>query len=401
MMKSTEKGEVMGNITVLRVVSKELKDIIRDKRSLFISLVFPMLLFPLIFGAFESSLLSPDTGRDEKIKIGITITGDNRAEKIISLHENITLLKSDDPVEMLKQREVSAAVTVNGDSEEEIIITADNSRRESVSAATAVAALFSAQPGAEETVNESIIKNRVNAGNGGHQFSVSSRTLYPPEIGSSMLTLSIILPLLLMTFTSVSTTAVAADLGAGEKERQTLEPLLANPASRIQILAGKFLAVTIMGIAGVLSFTAGIVISYFINPDFLGTGPLVFTVKGAPLAVLCIQTILLSMIFGSAELALSISARSVKEAQLMFIPLLMVSMACGYSVTMITPESGAAEVVRHIPLVNIGLLIKEISLGSASGADIIATLAWSVVYTALFLAAALAFFSSEKVILRS
>ena len=295
---------------------------------------------------------------------------------------------------MLKQRKVLAAVTVNGDSEEEIIITADNSRRESVSAASVIGSLFAAQSGAEET--------GVNAGGGGEPlFSVSSRALYPPEIGSSMLTLSIILPLLLMTFTSVSTTAVAADLGAGEKERQTLEPLLANPASRIQILAGKFLAVTIMGIAGVLSFTAGIVISYCINPDFLGTGPLVFTVKGIPLAVLCIQTLFLSMIFGSAELALSIFARSLKEAQLMFIPLLMVSMACGYSVTMITPESSAAEILRHIPLVNIGLLIKELSLGTASAAGIIVTLTWSVLYITLFLAASLAFFSSEKVILRS
>ena len=67
MPKSTQTGEGMGNISVFRVVSKELKDISRDKRSLFISLVFPMLLFPLIFGAFESSLLSRDTG-DEKIK---------------------------------------------------------------------------------------------------------------------------------------------------------------------------------------------------------------------------------------------------------------------------------------------------------------------------------------------
>ncbi len=391
----------MGNISVLKVVSKELKDISRDKRSLFISLVFPMLLFPLIFGAFESSLLSPDTDRDEKIKIGINKTGNNRAAEIISLHENITLLQSHDPVEMLKQRKVLAAVTVNGNSEEEITITADNSRRESISAASVIGGLFAAQSGAEETGKGNVLRNRVDAGKGEPLFSVSSRTLYPPETGSSMLTLSIILPLLLMTFTSVSTTAVAADLGAGEKERQTLEPLLANPASRIQILAGKFLAVTIMGIAGVLSFTAGIVISYCINPDFLGTGPLVFTVKGAPLAVLCIQTLFLSMIFGSAELALSIFARSVKEAQLMFIPLLMVSMACGYSVTMITPESSAAEVLRHIPLVNIGLLIKELSLGAASAAGIIITLAWSVVYMALFLAASLAFFSSEKVILRS
>ena len=85
----------------------------------------------------------------------------------------------------------------------------------------------------------------------------------------------------------------------------------------------------------------------------------------------------------------------------MFIPLLMVSMACGYSVTMITPESSAAEVLRHIPLVNIGLLIKELSLGTASASGIIGTLTWSVVYIALFLAASLAFFSSEKVILRS
>lgn len=400
----------MNKPAVLRIAFKELKDISRDRRSLFISLVFPLILFPLIFGAFESSLLSSKKEGEKNIRIALNFTEKNPLADFLLLQEKITLIQTSTPVYSLSKKEADTAVVIPSaaDGKNSIIeITADNSRQKSVSAAAFAEELIAAYLNMDKSGTKNITpaeqtqRDLTESINSETAFLIKRNTLFPPEVGNSMLTLSLILPLLLMTFTSVSTTAVAADLGAGEKERQTLEPLLANPASRIQILAGKFLAVTLMGIAGVISFTAGFIIAYRINPDFLGTGEFVFTITGLPLALLCIQALLLSMIFGSAELALSIFARSVKEAQIMFIPLLMASMACGYSVTMISPQSSAAALFRHIPLVNIAFLVKELALDTASDAAIIITFIWSIIYIAIFLAASIAYFSSEKVILRS
>src|SRR3712207_8932641 len=79
--------------------------------------------------------------------------------------------------------------------------------------------------------------------------------------------LSMMLPMMLIIFAASGPIAAATDLGAGEKERGTLEPLLTTQASRMSLLWGKFLAITVMGILTTLAFLGGLIISMKMSPN--------------------------------------------------------------------------------------------------------------------------------------
>src|SRR3569623_2117702 len=65
--------------------------------------------------------------------------------------------------------------------------------------------------------------------------------------------------------------ALAIDTTAGERERQSLEPLLANPVPRWQLLAGKLGATTAFAIATVLlSIVAFAAVGHFLPTEKIG-----------------------------------------------------------------------------------------------------------------------------------
>jgi len=176
------------------------------------------------------------------------------------------------------------------------------------------------------------------------------------------LMLSIILPILFFVFSATTPMAVAADLVAGEKERNTLEPLLCVPVSRMEILAGKALAVVATGLVGSCAFMSGIAISYLLTPEAFGAKGMTLSVDTYPLIGILLCAVALVTLLGSMELCISIFSRSIKEAQILFLPLILVSMGCGYA-SIILDVKNIPLFYRFIPLVNVGVLIKELSVG--------------------------------------
>ena len=395
---------------VLDIAKKELKDISRDRRALFVSLLFPLILFPLLFGVLENAISSANRKKTETVVIAVRNGEKNLLTDFLEAQSRVRLVKTDNLSGELEKRNAHLSLdieeeTVRGEAGESfsgenegipafrfrVILTSDNSRAASVSASAAAAELIAA-------FGRFYSSESGSSGEGA--VKLVSATLLPENAGSSILLYSIVLPLLALTFSSISCTAVAADIGAGEKERQTIEPLLANPAPASAIAAGKLAAVAVMGIAGVFSFTAAVFLSYLVNPMFLGIEDPVFTFRAGHLALIVFKVLFLIIIFSSAELCLSIYAKSVKEAQIMFIPLLVVCMACGYAVTTIDPGPGVSFFMRHIPVFNSALLIRELASGvfSVSGAAV--TFAWSTIYAAVVFRIMVSLFSDGKVILR-
>ena len=101
---------------------------------------------------------------------------------------------------------------------------------------------------------------------------------------------------------------IAMDTVSGERERQSLLPLLLNPVPRTHILLGKWLAVTLFSIAGLVINLSGVVLVLklanmhvpLLSPNFL-----------IPLAVGILP---LSLLAASAQLLISTVCRNVKEA---------------------------------------------------------------------------------------
>ncbi|MCY2986110.1 MAG: ABC transporter permease subunit [Planctomycetota bacterium] len=141
-----------------------------------------------------------------------------------------------------------------------------------------------------------------------------------------------ILPFVMLVWALTGAFYPAIDLCAGEKERGTLETLLCSPARRKEIVWGKLLTVMCFSIGTALlnlasmHTTASIVMSQFAG---LGAGDMVAAMGPLPLhsmGWLILLVIPISAMFSALALAVACLARSTKEGQYYLMPLLLVGM---------------------------------------------------------------------------
>ena len=207
----------------------------------------------------------------------------------------------------------------------------------------------------------------------------------------------------------------AVDVAAGEKERGTMETLLICPATRTEIVLGKFFTVMCFSMSTALLnlMSIGATGHYMLSvAGGMGRGALaqagVITLPTAPaLAWLLILLIPLSAFFSAMCLALATFARSSKEGQYYLTPLLMVSIGltviCLSPAVEIYPVHQASWFYSVMPVVNIALLLKALLLNPGNtGALMFAApvLATSIGYSLLALWWAIEQFSSEAVLFR-
>lgn len=193
----------------------------------------------------------------------------------------------------------------------------------------------------------------------------------------------------------------AIDIGAGEKERGTLETLLICPISRSSLVLGKFLTVLTTGLATalitVLSFGGwGYLIGSLAGVDVVAKA--MSALGFADLMLILAMLIPLTMIFASALLSLSIYARSFKEAQnyigpmsvLVFVPLALA----------LLPGVELNWKTALIPMTNISLCIKELVKGTIDMGILSLVIASTVVLAGVLIAFCVSWFQREKVLFR-
>ncbi len=173
-----------------------------------------------------------------------------------------------------------------------------------------------------------------------------------------------ILPFVMLIWALTGAFYPAIDLCAGEKERGTLETLLSGPAGRREIVWGKLLTVTSFSIftallnLGSMHITAAIVIRQFSN---LGASEMASALGPLPLRSmiwLLLLVIPISAMFSALALAVACIARSTKEGQYYLMPLLffgmplvMIPMIPGVVLapgTSVIPVTGAVLLVRAL-----------------------------------------------------
>lgn len=175
-----------------------------------------------------------------------------------------------------------------------------------------------------------------------------------------------ILPFVLLIWALTGAFYPAVDLCAGEKERGTLETLLSSPAQRSEIVAGKMLTVMLFSMAtsllnlGSMGFTGVIVASRIGSLGKVLGGGLGLPPWSAVLWML-VALVPVSALFSALCIALAVVARSTKEGQYYLMPLVMVAMPL-----LILPMAPGVELTLGtslIPLTGIVLLLRELLEG--------------------------------------
>lgn len=185
-----------------------------------------------------------------------------------------------------------------------------------------------------------------------------------PGPGMLVKLMSQFLPYMILIFSFLGALYPAIDLGAGEKERGTLETLLVAPVSRLSLVMGKFGVVLTAALVSSLLATISLAVSlqagFLSDLSVLAGKAFSFSATEAITALVMILPI--SCIFSALLLALSIFAKSFKEGQAYASPLQMVIILP--ALVSILPGVKLDWLTSSIPIVNVSLALKEIFTGN-------------------------------------
>lgn len=207
-----------------------------------------------------------------------------------------------------------------------------------------------------------------------------------------------ILPLMMIIMIMLGAFYPAVDLTAGEKERGTMQTLMTAPAYATEIILGKFLAVSFISITSAIANlgSMALAIVYLLESSDLAE-QLNFQLDAFTGIVLFLQLIPVAVLFSALMLAVSIFAKSFKEAQNYLTPLYLIIIIP--AVLSSLPGFQLTHFTAWLPILNLTLLTKQLLVDPPSIQLIVMVLIANLAYSALALITAVRIFKSEQVLL--
>jgi sodium transport system permease protein len=392
---------------VSSIARKEIRDILRDRRTLFMAIVFPLILYPLlIIGIIQAALVQE--GRKGRATVTIAVSGADFAPNIAAnfdKEEGVEVVPFEDK-EMLFGNEKAVAA----------VIFTEEFREALARGGTARVPLFyeSADPQSVEAMQRAvkvlegtssfIVKQRLERRDLPDGFNepiaIDRKDLATArQRGASHI--SQILAFLLVVLCLTGALYPALDAVAGEKERGTLETLLSIPASRLEVLAGKYLAVFGMSVASVASNFVSLagtmfLVNLLLKSQSIAGEPTDYSVPLTSIFLFVPALLPLAAFFSAITLGVASFARSTREGQYylgplyaVVLPLTALALAPGIRLTWFTSVA---------PVLSTALFLKEGILRTLEIGPALVSLATTILYAALALKWAAAVFSREEVL---
>ena len=231
----------------------------------------------------------------------------------------------------------------------------------------------------------------------GDQGVLPTELVYQPvaSSGSMAVSLATLVPMILVLMTITGAVYPAIDLTAGERERGTLESLIAAPVPRIQLLLAKYTAVVAVAMltatANVLAMTLTL-LSTGLGVTIFGPDALSFRVL---LAVFSLM-VLFAAFFSAVLLSITSFARTFKEAQAYLVPLVLLSLAP--SLMCLAPGIQLNGLLAICPLVNIVLLARDVLQGTVDLPLALITILSTIIYALGAISVAAQVFGGDTVI---
>lgn len=392
---------------VLIVYRKELLDMMRDRRTLYATLVFPLVLFPVLTTGFAKlSEMSLEKTRQEAQRI--MLLGEEHAPELagrIRAEESFDVVAPEANFrEQINEKKLRAAVEFppgfqanleQGAPAPEIRIYLYQTELRSEAAAERLERI------AREYLEQVVGRRLASRG-------FSATLLQPVETRRedvaraeqvAGMRLGRLLPYFIILLCASGALHPAIDLTAGEKERGTLETLLASAARRIELVAGKFLVVLSLSLVTTLlalgSFAYSVLYLQRSGPETSET----LTVSAGSAVLVFALVLPVAVLLSGVLLALAVLAKSYKEAQSYtgYVMLGVLLPAIGS----VLPGVEINPVTAWVPILNVTLVAQEIFTGSFPWLSIALVLISSCVYAALGLGLAAWQFNREEVLFRA
>ena len=204
--------------------------------------------------------------------------------------------------------------------------------------------------------------------------------------------LATMIPLVLVLMTMAGAVYPAIDLTAGERERGTMEALVVSPTPSYILLLAKYSAVVTVSLLTALANLLAMTITLWAS----GMGRVIFgqaTLSTAMVGQVLALLILFTTFFSALLLAITSFARSFKEAQAYLIPVMLLALTPG--VLSLLPGIRFTNLMATIPLVNIVLLARQLLTNSVEWNTALVAVICTGIYAATALAVASRLFGSD------
>jgi len=359
---------------IFTIFKKELKDTLRDKRTLMMMLVIPILVFPVIMNIFVGvSATFSEEAATKKVKIGFVGEKDNyvlkqlknlpkeMGKKEIVFYSDSIQLKKDlrlDSIQigMFSEKQFSNNLTAQKPAKLTVFYNAtDVGMKDRAEIYLNTIEDIARQ---ERILDLNLDETKLTPIITEYNNVASSEEMIGKLAGG-------ILPYIFIAFGFLGCMYPAIDLFTGEKERGTIETLLTTPVARWQILFGKMGVVVLSGLLASTAALIGLSLSIEVldvveNAELLAIVHGILSVKF--ILLLYALLIPLTVFFAGVMIPIAVYAKSFKEAQSIITPLnivmvlpAMVGFFPGIELNLTT---------ACIPVVNIVLATKDLIAGT-------------------------------------
>ncbi|HOH46260.1 MAG TPA: ABC transporter permease subunit/CPBP intramembrane protease [Candidatus Cloacimonadota bacterium] len=391
----------------LIVYRKELMEMLRDKRTLFTTILLPIILYPLIFVGFSSLMSRQQVKLEEKgatIAIADSLNTAGSALIISDLQtiEHFSYLPYSPAMEKrFEEKDIHAIITISDSLSAENLhlikfeVRFDNS---SDQGRMLIGKLNKSLADTEKKmVEQRLIEQKLNPG------ILKVVSVVETDISTAQKKLGsilgMILPYLMIILLISGAAVAAADLVAGEKERHTLETLLVSSAQRTEIVIGKYLTIITMSMVNVLANLVSLYFSatYMVSQSGLETAGVSFPVSN--FLILFLALIPLSTLYAAILLSISTFSRNMKEAHSYEQPILTISMLLG--MISFFPAFELSNLMALVPVINISLLFKAVMIGEYQISHLLLTIGSTLLLDVLAILGTIKLFNTESVLFRT
>ena len=372
---------------ILITIFKELRGIVRDKKSFHKLLLYPAIIpaIILLFGFLFDYMDNSDyvVGINYKMSTDETSMVEEYDNISFSYYKDEALLK-----EAYDNKEINGYII-----KEDNIYTiytdyTTNSGQMVLSYVTTYLDSYNKMLG-----NSYLEENNIDADKVFNNIVIDSKSLAKEEGDSAFsiffnLTITYVLMIVIMT-----AIVVATDATSGEKERGTLETILTFPVKSTEFVAGKYLATALLSsILGIISYFLMIPSMYLGKRLFNTFDDMSLTINISSVLLIIFVIIISAFLIAGVCMALSGKAKTYKEAQssLQFVSLFPL---IPYFIKIMEVDNS---LFNFIPIANCGMALGDIAMNQVNISSLFIILVTTIIYTVIILIVISKQYKSEK-----
>lgn len=376
--------------SIIITIKKELRGIIRDKKSLLMMALTPIFIptFVILMSYIFEEMTT--TQKIENYKIGLNYELTEKEKELLSneiepiYYDKIELME-----QAYKDKEIIAYII----KDENIYNIYNNSQSEDGSIVNAhlISYLegYNTYLGQEYLLDKNIELSKVY-----HNI-----TYYNNEIaGESVFGNQVILMAVTFTVMAITLTAIytSTDTTAGEKERGTLETMLTFPLKRRELILGKYAAIVISGIITLaIGVTLSIVSLWYVKNNFSIYDGIIFNINFLNIFLIIIILIFYTLFVSGLCISIASFSKTFKEAQTALTPISLITCIPMFLEMLNINLHGF---ISFIPIINHTTIINEIIIGNIDFSSIIIIILSSIVYIVLLLTYIVKEYNREKIL---